>query len=118
MGALRKKRPHLLENYYLHQDNAPAHTAHKTAELMKSLGMRTLPHPAYSPDLAPADFWLFPYLKAKVRGIHFDSVSAMKEKVQRVLYGIKKEAFQTAFESWIHRMRKCVSVGGDYIEKI
>ncbi len=31
------------------------------------------PHPAYSPDLAPCDFWLFPQLKAVLRGQHFET---------------------------------------------
>jgi len=30
-----------------------------------------VPHPPYSPDLAPSDFWLFPKLKEMLKGQHF-----------------------------------------------
>ncbi|UYV71873.1 hypothetical protein LAZ67_9000821 [Cordylochernes scorpioides] len=34
-------------------------------------GFELLPHAPYSPDLAPADFHLFPHLKKSLSGIHF-----------------------------------------------
>jgi hypothetical protein len=37
------------------------------------LNIEILPHPPYSPDLAPSDFFLFPNLKKQLKGIHFDS---------------------------------------------
>jgi len=30
-----------------------------------------VPHPPYSPDLAPSDFWLLPNLKETLKGQHF-----------------------------------------------
>ena len=36
-------------------------------------GYELIPHPAYSPDLAPSDFFLFPNLKKDIRGLHFRS---------------------------------------------
>ncbi len=40
-------------------DNAAPHTAKVTKETLEALGFRVLPHPPYSPDLAPSDFHLF-----------------------------------------------------------
>jgi hypothetical protein len=37
-----------------------------------------LPQPPYSPDLAPADFFLFPKLKSTLKGRRFESVDAIK----------------------------------------
>ena len=34
-------------------------------------GYELIPNPAYSPDLAPSDFFLFPNLKKDIRGLHF-----------------------------------------------
>ena len=46
-------------------------------------GYEVIPHPAYSPDLAPSDYFLFPNLKKDIRGRHFRSneevVAAVKE---------------------------------------
>ena len=36
-------------------------------------GYELIPHPAYSPDLAPSDFILFPNLKKDICGFHFQS---------------------------------------------
>ncbi|KAI6653128.1 hypothetical protein LOD99_3973 [Oopsacas minuta] len=35
----------------LHHDNASSHTAIRTRELLENSGLKTLPHPPYSPDL-------------------------------------------------------------------
>ena len=32
-------------------------------------GYELIPHPTYSPDLAPSDFFLFPNLKKNIRGL-------------------------------------------------
>jgi hypothetical protein len=34
--------------------------------------MEQAPHPPYSPDLAPSDFYLFGYLKDRLQGQHFE----------------------------------------------
>ena len=48
-------------------------------------GDELIPHPAYSPDLAPRDFFLFPNLKKDICGLHFQSdeeaVTAVEEWV-------------------------------------
>ncbi len=45
------------------------------------MGIKTLPHPPYSPDLAPCDFWLFP----KLRGCRYEIIEEMKESVTKVI---------------------------------
>ncbi len=45
------------------QDNARVHTAIETKAKITELKWQPLPHPAYSPDLAPSDFHLFGPLK-------------------------------------------------------
>jgi transposase len=51
---IKKKQPHLKEEKVLfHQDNAPCHKSIKTTAKLHELGYKLLPHPSYSPDLAP-----------------------------------------------------------------
>jgi histone-lysine N-methyltransferase SETMAR len=47
----------------LHQDNAPAHASLLIRIYLAKHQTSVVPHPPYSPDLAPADFFLFPKLK-------------------------------------------------------
>ncbi|XP_033213976.1 uncharacterized protein LOC117171040 [Belonocnema kinseyi] len=61
---LKKKRPHLSKKKVLfHQDNARLHTRVVAMAKIHKLGYELLPHLAYSPDLAPCDYFLFPNQK-------------------------------------------------------
>ncbi|KAL7726109.1 hypothetical protein ACLKA6_010156 [Drosophila palustris] len=65
---IAKKRPHMAKKKVLfHQDNAPCHKSMKTMAKLNELGFELLPHPPYSPDLAPSDYWLFADLKKMLR---------------------------------------------------
>jgi histone-lysine N-methyltransferase SETMAR len=56
----KKKRPAMAaQQSWFHWDNAPVHTAASVKEWMATKGIQVLEHPPYSPDLAPADFFLF-----------------------------------------------------------
>ena len=56
---MRRSRPELWRSggWFIHRDNAPAHTALGIRQFFTSQGMTLVPHPPYSPDLAPADFF-------------------------------------------------------------
>ena len=60
--AVHRHRPEKWRsgNWILHHDNAPAHRADTTNEFLVKHNIPSLPHPPYSPDLAPCDFFLFP----------------------------------------------------------
>ena len=51
-----------------HQDNAPSHKSTVTMAKLHELGFELIPHPPYSPDLAPCYFFLFPNLKIWLGG--------------------------------------------------
>ena len=71
---VRRKRPDQWRNNtcLLHNDNAPTHAALLTRFLTDN-NMTVVPHPPYSPDLAPSDFFLFPKLKMKLKGWRFQT---------------------------------------------
>ena len=62
---VRHKQPELFANnsWILCHDNAPAHTALSVREFLATKQIAVLEHPAYSPDLAPSDIFLFPKIK-------------------------------------------------------
>jgi histone-lysine N-methyltransferase SETMAR len=58
--SLRLKRPELLsQRWFFHWDNVPVHTTAVVSDWFDAHGVQQLKHPLYSPDLAPADFFLF-----------------------------------------------------------
>ena len=77
-----KRRGKLSKDVLLQQDNTRVHTC-IAMYVVERNGYELIPHPAYSPDLAPSDFFLFPNLKKDIRGLHFRSdeevVTAVEE---------------------------------------
>jgi histone-lysine N-methyltransferase SETMAR len=55
------------------QDNAAPHKAAITHQKLADLHFEFLKHPAYSPDLVPSDYYLFPNLKKHGKGRKFSS---------------------------------------------
>ena len=49
--------------WYFHQHNAPVHNSVLVTDYLTKMGIKIVPYPPYSPDLAPCDFWLFPNLR-------------------------------------------------------
>ena len=76
------------------------------------MGIETVPHPPYSPDLAPCDFCLFP----KLRACRYETIEAMKKAVIKVIDTLTQEDFHGAFEKLLERYNKCIAVEGDYFE--
>ena len=72
--AIREKRGgNLSKGVLLQEDNARVHTCKVAMDAVERNGYELIPHPAYSPDLAPSDFFLFPNLKKDIHGLHFRS---------------------------------------------
>jgi len=57
-----------------------------------------IPHPPYSPDLAPCDFFLFSKMKLKLEGRRFDNIEGIQAESQRVLDTLTEKDFQEAFQ--------------------
>ena len=58
------------------------------------MGIKTVPHRPYSPDIGPCDFWLFP----KLRGCCYETIEEMKEVVTKVIDMLTQEDFHGAFQ--------------------
>ena len=68
-------------DFFLLHDNAPAHKAASVCLFWTQKYVTTLYHLPYSPDLSPPDYFLFPKLKMKLKGLHFDNVAEIQEAV-------------------------------------
>ena len=78
--------------------------------------MTTVPHPAYSPDLAPCDFYMFPKIKHQLKGRHFVSIEEVRAKSQQVLNMLTLADFNECFQKWQNRWDHCIQAQGDYFE--
>ena len=78
--------------------------------------MKKAPHPPYSPDIAPSDFYLFGYIKGKLQGEHFDSVESLLDRVLEILSEISPETLKAVFLEWEDRLEKIIHNNGDYFD--
>ncbi len=104
------------DEYHLHLDNVPCHRSRMVRSSLEEWDWPVMPHPPYSPDLSPADFFLFPFLKRKLRGKHFGTMDNLESAVQRELELITQEQWSACFQNWLHRCLRCVEWGGGYFE--
>jgi histone-lysine N-methyltransferase SETMAR len=102
--------------WFLH-DNAPIHTSHMTNASLNTLPLILLPHPPYSPDLAPSDFHLFRHLKKALRGEHFPDAESLRMFVNTWIADRPPLFFRQAFFDLHRRWMKTVEAAGSYIEK-
>jgi hypothetical protein len=78
--------------------------------------MALIPHPPYSPDLAPCDSFLFPKMKFKLKGHRFDTIDEIQAKSQRILDTLTEKDFQEAIQKWRRRWDRHLHAGGNYLE--
>ena len=91
----------------MHQSTTPS-----LSDYLTKMGIKTVPHRPYSPDLAPCDFWLFP----KLRGCRYETIEEMKEAMTKVIDTLTQEDFHGALKKLFERY-KCIAAGGNYIER-
>lgn len=117
--ALAEKRPEYTtrhESVIFHHDNARPHVAIPVKNYLENSGWEVLPHPPYSPDLAPSDYHLFRSMQNALSGIRFTSEQGIKNWLDSFLAS-KDEAF---FRRGIHllpeRWEKVIASDGQYFE--
>ncbi|UYV65040.1 hypothetical protein LAZ67_3002893 [Cordylochernes scorpioides] len=93
------------------------HTAHVVLQFLAKHSTIQIPHPPYSPDLAPNDFFLYPKLIMNLKGRKFDNVDMIQAESKATLRNLSKSDFISCFDNWKKRWNGCIEAGGAYFEK-
>ena len=73
-------------------------------------------HLPYSNDLVPNDFFLFPYVKNKMRGQCFSTPEEAFDAFKMHVLEISQAEWQKYFDNCFKRMQKCIDLNGEYFE--
>ena len=76
------------------------------------MGIKTVPHPPYCPDLTPCDFWFFPNL----RGCCYETIEEMKVALTKVIDTFTQENFHGAFQKLLERYNKYIAAEGHFFD--
>ena len=110
-----KRRSKLSKGVLLQQDNARVHTCKIAMDAVEQNGYELIPHPAYSPDLAPSDY------SQTWKRISVDFISGLMMKVvtaiEEWVNGKDPGFFSSGLMALEHRWSKCITLEGNYIEK-
>ena len=112
-----KRRGKLSKGILLPQDNARVHTCKIAMDAVERNGYELILHPAYSLDLAPSDYFLFPNLKKNICGCHFRSNKEVVAAVEEWVRDKDSGFFSSELMALEHCWSKCIILEGNYIEK-
>lgn len=115
---IKKKRPYMSKKKILFLlDNAPAHKCQLSKEKYEQLGLELIPHPPYSPDLAPSDYYLFPNLKRWLAGKRFESNEEVEFETDSYFGRLQSDYYLEGIKKLEDRWNRCILLNGDYVEK-
>ena len=77
--------------------------------------IRRAPQPPYSPDIAPSDFYLFGYLKEKLKGYKFNSKEELLSEIISILEEIPEQKLKEVFIAWERKLRQVITSNGNYV---
>lgn len=112
--AMQQKRPDRRHPVLLLHDNARPHTSKLTKAVIEELGWEVLPHPPYSPDLAPSDYHLFRSLQNALDGNIFDDETALQAWLDHFFVSKTAAFYWEAIESLPGRWEKVIENKGEY----
>jgi hypothetical protein len=98
----------------LHADDARVYIAQKCRDFCRDNGLRILPHPLYSHDLAPSDFSLFGHVKQSLTEMTFASRDELFEAILSVVRKIPIETLHRVFDHWLERLDQVAKNNGEY----
>jgi len=103
--------------WFLFHDNAPSHNTAIVKKFLANRNVAVLHHPPYSPDLAPANYFLFPKFNFPLKGRHFQTVEEIQCAVTRELNNISKTAFLEGMKKLKEGANTCIDQEGVYFEE-
>ncbi|GFX91778.1 uncharacterized protein TNCV_3529771 [Trichonephila clavipes] len=84
----------------------------------ESLAGAAVPMSPWSPDLTPADFWLWGYLKSRVYLTGPSSLSELKDAIRREVSSIHPDMLQSAVAGFVTGLECLLPCGGGHVENI
>ena len=93
----RKRREKWATCFILHYNKALCHTSLLVRQFLSNKNIMVCPHPPYSPDLAPCDFWFFPKVKITMKGERFESIQDIEAATTAQPKTLTKDYFQNCF---------------------
>jgi hypothetical protein len=84
--------------------DSACHDGHKIIYKLIAADIARAPHPIYSPDLSPCNFWLFRFLKESMEGMELSTEDQIAEAITTIWRGVTFDTLQSVFQEWMQRL--------------
>jgi hypothetical protein len=99
----------------VHIDNARPHSSKSSVQCINDNNLKRIPHPSYSPDIEPTDFYPFDTVKQRVQTCQGGSFEELQENVYEILGSIEPTQLAGAMRAWIVRLQRIIDSHGEYV---
>ena len=106
-----------LKNMKIHMDNCKIHKGKLITQKLNDLKVKSIPHPPYSPDISPCDFWLFGRVKKYLEDKEIKDDFQLKTQILSCWESITFEELQNVFKEWMKRLTWIIEHNGEYFIK-
>jgi hypothetical protein len=103
--------------FSVQMDKSMCDNRHRIVDELRRLKIFRTPHPPYSPDTSPCDFWMSGDFKGKLKEGHLQGPEETLRAFQELWDKITFDELQMAFESWRDRLRWIIEHDGEYSRK-
>jgi hypothetical protein len=102
------------QDFFRHMDNSKCHNAKKITGKLQKKQITRAPHPLYSPDLSPCNFWFFRMVKQKMKDREFCPGQEMLRSLSDAWSDLAFEDIQRVFLEWMDRLTWVILNVGEY----
>lgn len=116
---IQKERPysgHGRRPVILQHDNAKPHRSSIVFKTINELQWEILPHPAYSPDVAPSDYHLFRSFQNSLAEQKLHNEDDVRKVVDKFIASKNQAFFRRGIHQLPERWQRVVEANGDYID--
>lgn len=116
--ALAEKRPAIARKNYkvlFHDNNARPHRARTAQNKVEHLGWDRIDQPAYSPDLAPSDYYLFRSMQVALTDVRFRNAEEVRKWVDDWIASKDEDFFHRGIHKLPERWQEVIANDGEYI---
>jgi histone-lysine N-methyltransferase SETMAR len=92
------------QQVYVHMDIAKPHNSKRSVQCISDNNFKRIPHPPYSPHIAPSDLYLFGTVKQRLQTCQGCSLEELQENVYQILGSIELTELAGAMRAWIARL--------------
>lgn len=112
-------------NTWFQQDGATCHTSNESIEVVREMFPQKLisrrgdiSWPPRSPDLTPADFFLWGYLKSRVYSNNPTNLQQLKLNIRQEMESISRETLTKVFQNFDARLEECSYRQGRHLDDV